>query len=226
MKTTFALNLTASALAMALGCGMATAAPEQSAPAADSRLKTLILAEAESSVADDLDRISDDGLDALQQIYAARIAIFEGDPKEAAELIAEAQADLKDAAKDAEKIGIKGKQGAVQVPIDARLTLADDFVLTPAKAEKIAKVDAHLKKGETKEAVEVLREAGIYLNISVVLLPLDSARSALEKAAKMVEEGHFYDANLALKSIEDSVVVDSVSFVEWLETAPQPAGKG
>ncbi len=226
MNTKFRLNLTASALALTLGCGMATAAPEQPAPAADSRLKTLMLAEAESTTAKELDRISDDGLEALQQVYAARIAIFEGNTKEAAKLIGEAQRHLKDAAEDAAKIGIKRKQGPVQLPIDAHLTLADDFVLTPAKAEKIAKVDEHLKKGETKQAVEVLREAGIYLNISVVLLPLDSATAALEKAAKMVGEGHFYDANLALKSIEDSVVIDSISFVEWLESAPQTTGKG
>lgn len=86
MNTKFALNLTASALAMALGCGMATATPDRAASAADSRLKNLILAEAESAATKDLERISEDGLEALQQIYAARISIFEGHTKEAAKL--------------------------------------------------------------------------------------------------------------------------------------------
>ena len=121
--------------------------------------------------------------------------------------------DLKDSAK-------------YQAIVHKSVTLADDFVLTPEKAAKIAKVNEHLKKGENKQALEILRDAGIYLNLTAVLLPLEPTTSAVEKAAKLMSEDKYYEANLALKAAEDGVLVDSQSFIEWLEAAPAQTRKG
>jgi hypothetical protein len=166
-------------------------------------------------------------LQSLRHVYAARFAIFEGQPKEVDKLLKEAKEELAEATKDVGKVTFKGKKddSGELLPIDARLTLADDFILTPAKAEKIGKVDEHLKKGENKEAVEVLREAGIFLNVTAVLLPLEATKTAVDKAAKLISEDRYYDANLVLKSVEDGVV-DSESFVEWLEALPKKTEKG
>ncbi|HVP50464.1 MAG TPA: YfdX family protein, partial [Candidatus Bathyarchaeia archaeon] len=66
---------------------------------------------------------------------------------------------------------------------------------------------------------------GIYLNLTAVLLPLESTTNAVDKAAKLVEEGKYYEANLALKAAEDGILVDSQSFIEWLEAMPAPTKK-
>ena len=97
---------------------------------------------------------------------------------------------------------------------------------SPEKAAQIAKVNEHLKKGENKQAVEVLRDAGVYLNLTAVLLPLEPTTSDVEKAAKLIGEDKFYEANLALKAAEDGVIVDSQSFLEWLEAEAAPTAKG
>jgi hypothetical protein len=173
-------------------------------------------------------KLSDEGLHALRAIYAARLAIFEGLPKEAEKLLARAKTELEAAAKTAEHLAFKSKKAntGTLIPIDAQLSLADDFVFSPEKAAQIAKVNEHLKKGENKQAVEVLRDAGVYLNLTAVLLPLEPTASDVEKAAKLIAEDKFYEANLALKAAEDGVIVDSQSFLEWLEAEPTPTAKG
>ena len=187
----------------------------------------MLLAQAESAEHSIL-QLSEDGLKALRAIYATRLAIFEGQPKEAEKLLGQAKAALGEAAKTAEKLAFKSKKAytGTLIPIDAQLALADDFVLTPEKAAKIAKVNEHLKKGENKQAVEILRDAGIYLNLTAVLLPLEPTTSAVEKAAKLIGEDKYYEANLALKAAEDGVIVDSQSFMEWLEAVPAQTRKG
>lgn len=182
----------------------------------------ILLAQADQPAERPILQLSDEGLKALRAVSAARLAIFEGQPKEAEKLLSHAKADLGEAAKTAEKLAFKSKKAytGTLIPIDARLTLADDFILTPEKAAKIAKVNEHLKKGENKQAIAILRDAGIYLNLTAVLLPLEPMTSAVEKAIKLIGEDKYYEANLALKAAEDGVIIDSQSFIEWLEAAP------
>ncbi|WP_020504259.1 YfdX family protein [Lamprocystis purpurea] len=187
----------------------------------------LMLAEA-SHAEHGVVKLSDEGLQALRAIYAARLAIFEGLPKEAEKLLAEAKTALDEAAKTAEHLAFKSTRAntGTLIPIDAQLSLADNLVFSPEKAAQIAKVNGHLKQGENKQAVEVLREAGVYLNLTAVLLPLEPTVGDVEKAAKLIGEDKFYEANLALKAAEDGVIVDSQSFLEWLETEAAPTAKG
>lgn len=223
-KTSFTATAAAALFAATIGlAGGANADPAQTLP--DPHLLLLAQAEhAEHSIIE----LSEDGLKALRAVYAVRLAIFEGDPKEAAKLLGQAKAALGDAAKTADKLAIKSKKAntGTLIPIDARLTLAEDFVMTPEKSAKIAKVNEHLKKGETKQALEILRDAGIYLNLTTVLLPLEPTTSAVEKATKLLGEDKFYEANLALKAAEDGVIIDSQSFIEVLEAAPAHIKKG
>ena len=228
MNNRFSKTILSSAVLLTLSCGLASAAPAASLASTDGTMGTIMLAEAKAGASKELGHVSEAGLEALRHVYAARFAIFEGQAKEAEKLLKEAKEELAEATKDVGKVTFKGKKGdsGELLPIDARLTLADDFILTPAKAEKIGKVDEHLKKGENKEAVEVLREAGIFLNVTAVLLPLEATKTAVDKAAKLISEDRYYDANLVLKSVEDGVVVDSESFVEWLDALPKKTDKG
>lgn len=229
MRNKASLTLTAAAALAAMTFGLASGARADTLSAPLGKPGVILLAEAETDAAErQMMHLSEDGMNALRDVYGARVAIFEGQPKEAEKLLGHAKSALRAAAKMADKLSIKPKKGesGVQLPIDARITLADDFILTPEKAEKIAKANEHIKKGEDKQAVEVLRDAGIYLNLTVAFLPEESTASAIEKAVKLIDDNKYYEANLVLKGIEDSVTVDSQTFIEWLEAMPGRTKKG
>jgi hypothetical protein len=226
MKYNAFLTTTAAAALVVATLGLAGGAKAEQLSASPQQ-GLMLLAEAGQPAEHPILQLSEEGLKALRAVYAARLAIFEGETKEAEKLLSHAKAELGEAAKTAEKIAFKSKKAytGTLIPIDARLTLADDFVFTPEKAAKIAKVNEHLKKGETKQALEMLRDAGIYLNLTAVLLPLEPTTSAVDKAIKLLGEDKYYEANLALKAAEDGVIIDSQSFIEWLEAAPGQAKK-
>ncbi|MDS4069321.1 MAG: YfdX family protein [Candidatus Competibacter sp.] len=168
-------------------------------------------------------RLSEEGSKAARDISLARVAIFDGQSQEAVKLIDEAKATLVTAAKDAAKLAIKKPDktdAEPMIPIDARLTMADDFVLTAEKKEKIDKVNEHLKKGETKQALEVLRPADVKLTLTTLFMPLEATSKAVDQAANLMAQNKYYEANLALKKAEDGWVVDSQSFVDYLAGLP------
>ncbi|MDS4041656.1 MAG: YfdX family protein [Candidatus Competibacter sp.] len=168
-------------------------------------------------------RLSEEGSKVARDISLARVAIFDGQSQEAVKLIDEAKATLVTAAKDAAKLAIKKPDktdAEPMIPIDARLTMADDFVLTAEKKEKIDKVNEHLRKGETKQALEVLRPADVKLTLTTLFMPLEATSKAVDQAANLLTQNKYYEANLALKKAEDGWVVDSQSFVDYLAGLP------
>jgi hypothetical protein len=65
-----------------------------------------------------------------------------------------------------------------------------------------------MQKGETKKAIETLKVNGIDVAMTAELLPVQSAKTHIEDAAKLIGEGKYYEANLALKAVENSVVTE------------------
>lgn len=168
-------------------------------------------------------RLSEEGSKAARSISMARVAIFDGQSQEAAKLIEQAKTTLITAAKDADKLAIKKPDKAdaePMIPIDARLTMADDFILTPEKRTKIDKVNEHLKKGETKQALEILRPAEIKLTLTTLFMPIEATSKAVDQALQLLGDNKYYEANLALKKAEDGWIVDSQSFVDYLAGLP------
>ena len=175
-----------------------------------------------------LTKFSQAGNSAIQAIRGARLAIFNGDPKVAKEKVEKAKTFVENAAKDAPMFDttttmsvqgkVVGSQGqkvtAAFVPVDGQFVLADDFVLTPEKQAHIDKANEHLKKGESKEALDELRLADIDVNYSRVWMPIAGAQNHLDEAIKLMNDGKYYEANLALKAIEDSLTTDSVTLAE------------
>lgn len=169
-------------------------------------------------------RLSEDGSKAAQSLLLARIAIFDGQPQDAVKLVDQAKAALTAAAKDTDKLAIKSQKNDAGpiVPIDSRLTIADDFVLTPEKKEQMNKVNEHLKKGETKKAIEVLGPADESMTLTTLFMPLEATSKAVDEASTLLAENKYYEANLALKKAEDGWVTESQSFVDYLAALPKP----
>lgn len=63
----------------------------------------------------------------------------------------------------------------------------------------------------SKGAVEVLRAHDIGVSINAALIPARDALEELRTAQTLFEGGHFYEAGMALKAVEDMTVIDSWS---------------
>ncbi|MCP5196010.1 MAG: YfdX family protein [Gammaproteobacteria bacterium] len=168
-------------------------------------------------------RLSEDGSKAAQNLLLARIAIFDGQPQDAEKLVDQAKAALLTAAKDVDKLAIKSQKSDVgpMVPIDARLTVANDFVLDPEKKEQMQKINEHLKKGETHKAIEVLSPTDESMTLTTLFMPLEATSKAVDEASTLLGESKYYEANLALKKAEDGWVTESQNFVNYLAALPK-----
>ena len=123
-----------------------------------------------------------------------------------------------------DKLAIKSRKtdAGPMIPIDARLTISDDFALDPKKQEQMHKLNEHLKKGETKKAIEVLGPADESVTLTTLFMPLEATSKAIDDASTLLGESKYYEANLALKKAEDGWVSESQSFVEYLAALPKP----
>lgn len=174
--------------------------------------------------ANSLIRLSEEGSKAAQSLLLARIAIFDGQTQDAVKLVDQAKTALATAAKDVDKLAIKSRKtdAGPMIPIDARLTISDDFALDTKKQEQMHKLNEHLKKGETKKAIEVLGPADESVTLTTLFMPLEATSKAIDDAATLLGESKYYEANLALKKAEDGWVSESQSFVEYLAALPKP----
>ena len=194
------------------------------APAAFADAKADAKSEAKSEALSIM-RYSEDGGRAIREIGAARVAIFNGDTKLASELIIRAKASVAKAEQEAPTFKVQteesGKAGAANetvkapmVPVDGDLVLAEDFVPTPDKRARIEKANEHFKNGNAKDALEELRLGDIAVMYTRAWMPLAAAAKHLDQAVKYMDAQKYYEANLALKAIGDSITVDSVAINE------------
>lgn len=168
----------------------------------------------------------DEAYKAIREIRAARIAIFNGTPEEAAKFADEAQKDLKVAQDSLTEHALMTKQGTEAgngyVPFDASMSLAEGFVPSDEKSSALEKANEHLSAGKKTEAVAALKLANIDVSVSAALLPAAKSLQHVEDAVKLIKEKKYYEANLALKAVEDSVIIESFD----INTIPVQGQKG
>ena len=178
-------------------------------------------------------RFSQSGHEAIHEIEDARLAIFNGDVDIARQLLTDAKTSITAAEKEAPTftntttMSVAGKPVSSEtatmkvdiVPIDGEVALAEDYVPTPEKQSHINKANQHLKNGEQKEAIEELQLADISVNLSRVWMPISSSEKHLNDAIALLNDSKYYEANLALKAIEDGLTIDSETIEEDEPTA-------
>ena len=157
----------------------------------------------------------EDAYKALREIRAARLAIFNASTEEALKLTMEAQTNLQAAQGQVAQYAVKTQKpaaaGDAYIPFDSSMTLSEGFKATPEKQATLVKANEHIANGESKKAVEVLKAANIDLTLSAALIPANASVAHVNDAIALMKEQKFYEANLALKAIEDSVIIDSYS---------------
>ena len=160
----------------------------------------------------DLIKVSEDARMTMRNVDGARIALFNGMPDKAQiyadAAVTRASAALNDADKYAMDTKASKKDGQKYLPFDAGLSVAEMLEPTKVKREHAASINRHLHSGVTRKNVEALKVEGVNVAITTDLLPIKTARSHIEDAARLIGKGKYYEANLALKAVEDSVVTE------------------
>lgn len=199
------------------------AAPAATAPAPVPAPKAAAAQPASPSASQDLVTTVDDALKAMREIRAARLALFDGNTGAAGPMVTAAAADMTAAQKAEKDYGIASKSGTpdtVYLPIETSIALAEGFTATPDTKGPVKAANDQMAKGNTRAAAETLKAANIDVAVSVALVPAGAALTHLTDAEALIRDGKYYEANLALKAVEDLVVVDTWSLAD----VPQQTG--
>ena len=149
-----------------------------------------------------------------RRFRGACLAIFNGPPA-MAQVYADAAAKRAEAAlKDVERCALDIKKpledGDECVPFNASLVVAESFVPDAAKSKDITKANKHLHEDETKKAMEALKLVGIDVALTTELVPLKWAKAHVNNAARLIGDAKYYEANLALKTVDDALVFETI----------------
>lgn len=160
----------------------------------------------------DLIRVSEDARTSMRDVHGARLAIFNGEPDEALTYVDAAVSRIDAAVNDADRYALDSKAPKSDdsyVPFSASLTVLNTFEPTPEKAKHIANANAHLHKGNKREAIEALKLADVDVAIATSMVPVNFAKQQIDQAAQYVADQKYYEANLALKAVDDSVFIET-----------------
>lgn len=202
MKSTSKLAAAALA-ALLVGSSVAAHADTASAPAATETPSD----QTQSAML----RTADEALLAVTRAHAARLALFDGKIDEAKANIDEAQAAFNVGEKGLNDLTIGDTEDpaskVMYLPFDMSMSLTDTFEPSAENQKAVETAAGQIKQGKTEEAIKTLKLANIDVNVSVALLPVVDTSASLENARTFIDDGKYYEANMALKKIEDSVLV-------------------
>ncbi len=197
--------------------------------AQDNTAKTNQETLAQKTADQDFGKVSHDGDSAFRNIRMARLAIFDGKATEAQQDIKAAAASLQKASSDDSvftkaEADLKAPKGTTQpavastgavkwLPIDGAMTIGEDYVDSAAKTAGVAKANAQLKSGDHAHAMETLKLAGVDVSFDEAVAPLEKSINGVNQAEQMANAGKYYEANQALKGVEDGIRFDEQNMV-------------
>ena len=181
----------------------------------------------------DFGKFSQDGAKAFDNIDLARLAIFNGQTAKAQQDVKQAEAMLTKAKSDdavymKAESELKVPAGTAQrgpanatpsttrvawLPVAGSMVIDEDYSADKAKGEGVAKADAEVKQGNSKQALDTLKLHDVDVSFVAQVAPLDATLKGVEQAANLMEQGHYFAANQALKAVDDGVRIDEQSYV-------------
>lgn len=189
-------------------------------------------AKLDKAIDKDVGKLSKDGAQALLDIQATRIAIFNAEPDQAKSLIHKAKDELQKAGKDdsvfmkavseltpARKAEAGDKTEATKpdtsapiawLPVNSQISLGEDFQATPEKMAAVSDANQSLKKADRKSALEKLALADVDVKFTTAVVPLEQTTTDVGKAADLIDQGKFYEANAVLKDVTDHAMLNIV----------------
>jgi hypothetical protein len=178
----------------------------------------------------ELVRLSNDAALTMRDVRGARLALFNGDIDRAQVYIDAAVARVASAVDEANQYAVnKDAKDAddLLIPFDAGFAIAETLERQStassaqgdqtasaagknASTEAIAQANQHLKDGNSNQAMDDLKETEFDVLLSASMVPIKFARQAIDEASSAMKDAHYYEAGLALKRIEDAVLIDTV----------------
>ncbi|WP_299842925.1 YfdX family protein [uncultured Roseovarius sp.] len=151
-------------------------------------------------------KIPANGTHILDGVHGARLALFDGNLDMAKEMISGASDQFDD---HAAKFAIKlAENDGYAIPVDSGIQFAEGFEPDETHGAAIEEAGAHIRSGDVDSAVTAMTGAGIDLDIRLVVLPVETAAANLKQALADIERGEIHKANMALKAVETSIVIE------------------
>ncbi|MGO9431984.1 YfdX family protein [Rhodoblastus sp.] len=209
--------------------------------ATDTNSSTPKLTPQEKAVNKDFSKVSADGADAFMDLTLTRFAIFDGRIDAAKKYIDKAEKALSKAKADETRFmkdeaslnTTKNKptpnSGATTaptadqqnssnntmvewLPVDASITIDEDFTANPDKKAAVADANKSLSNGDRTNAIEKLKLSGVKIDVVVLALPLKDTIAKVQQAANMINDGKYYEATQVIKQVQDGVRSDVMDF--------------
>jgi hypothetical protein len=186
-----------------------------------------------AAVNKDFGKLSQDGFNALRDIRLTRLAIFDGDVSQAKQdidnaseslqkaqsadsIYTKAEADLKTPAGMTEQNKTNEPASTTPIkwlPVDGAFALGEDYVATPEKTKAVSNADAQMKQGDHDKAMDTLKLAHVNVVFDVEVAPLEKTIAGVDKAKQLIDNGQYFEANQALKSVENGMRYDVQDFI-------------
>lgn len=194
------LMATTSLGAIAVSAGTTTPATETKAPE-----------KAQYATQKQLLKTADEALATLANVRQARLALLDNKIDVAKTHVADATKALAEGEDEFKALRVADTETADAkpdfLPFDMSISLSESFEATTDNQAALEKANVLMQAGDKDAAIDVLRVASIDVNISAALLPEKSSMDHLKQAADLIDKKEYFSANLALKEIEDSVLV-------------------
>lgn len=225
-------------IAVSAAASLAHAADQQSPATSPAR----------SAANEDFGMLSKQGAVAFHDVHLARLAIFDGQISKAKQYLSAADSSFAKARNDAAytkaESDLTPPSGVTQpkdtdtdaamtgpvkwLPVDGAMAVDEDYDAVPAKKAGVAKADAQIKNGDRKGAMETLKLAGVDITFDMEVIPLERSISKAQNATTLLANGQYYEANQALRGLENGARFDIASYNGAPKTAgaaaPQKAG--
>jgi len=161
----------------------------------------------------DLDRASNDTMLTMRDLHEARIAIFNGEMDAARTHVDAAQTRVNAAVNEAKTYARdvkKADQDDWYIPYDTSLAVVDTFQPKDTKAAQSKDktgTQAQPVSQQSQQEQFTLNEEDIA--VSAGLVPVRFAQQHIAQAAKLLAKGDYFQANLALKAVDDAVMIQT-----------------
>ena len=111
------------------------------------------------------------------------------------------------------------------LPVDASITIDEDFTANPDKQAAVADANKSLSSGDRQASIEKLKLSGVNVNVEVLAVPLNDTIAKVQQAANMINDGKYYEASQLIKEVQDSARSDVMDFNGKLVNSSQSSDK-
>ncbi len=94
------------------------------------------------------------------------------------------------------------------LPVDAEMSVDEDYTANPTKAAAVADANKRLAKGDKQGAMEKLKLADVNIVYVMAVVPLDQTLADVHQAAQLIDGGKYYEASQTLRQVQDSTHYD------------------